>query len=88
MIQADTAKDDASAPARSCYAITPHNTNNIGTYLPKAIYVGTGGNITMQLEKDSAAVLFSNIPDGSILPVRPRIVKATGTTASGIVALF
>ena len=88
VIQADVAKDDASSPARASYAVTPHNTNEIGTHLPKALYVGTGGTIVMQLVNDASDITLTNIPNGSLLPLRPIKVKATGTTASGIVALF
>ena len=88
MKQADAARDDASSPARNSYAVTPHDTNEIGEFVPKALYVGTGGNISMQLVGDTAAVTFSNVPDGSLLPVRASIIKSTGTTASGIIALY
>lgn len=88
MEQAIPAKDDASSPARNSYAITPHDTNEIGTYLPKGLYVGTGGTIVMLLDEDKVASTFVNVPDGAVLPVRARIVQSTGTTASDILALY
>jgi hypothetical protein len=39
--------DSPSQPARAAFTITPHASNEIDP-LPKAIYVGTGGNITLR----------------------------------------
>lgn len=88
MKQSDTARDDASSPARNSYAVTPHDTNEIGTYMPKAIYVGTGGTIVMKLDGDTAASTFTNVPDGALMPFRAKVILATGTTASDIVAVY
>jgi len=88
MKRASTARDTSESPARQAYAVTPHATNEIGTYEPKAIYVGTGGNITCRLVGDSADVVFTNVPDGALLPIIPQYIRVTGTTASDIVALF
>lgn len=88
MKQADAARDDASSPARNSYTVTPHDTNEIGDFVPKAIYVGTGGTIVMQLDGDTASSTFTNVPDGALMPFRARIILATGTTASDIVAVY
>jgi hypothetical protein len=37
---------------------------------------------------DGTDVTFANVPTGTKLPVRVSKVKATGTTASSIVALY
>lgn len=88
MIQSDTARDDASSPARNSYAVTPHDTNEIGTYMPKALYVGVGGTIVMELDGDVSSTTFLNVPSGAILPVRARVILATGTTATNILAIY
>ncbi|MBN8832091.1 MAG: hypothetical protein J0G94_16060 [Sphingomonadales bacterium] len=55
--------------------------------LPKAIFVGTGGNITLRAADGSADVVFKNVASGQILDVRARFIRATGTTAADIVGL-
>ncbi len=60
------------------------------TVFPHAseIYVGTGGDVAV---KDSVGrtVVFTNVPDGSVLPVRCTMVLSTGTvTATGFVRIW
>ena len=49
--------------------------------------LGNAGDVTITNLLGNA-VTFENLADGSILPVRCKCVNATGTTATGIVALF
>lgn len=88
MQRADNSKDTSYSAAKNAYAVTPHDTNEIGTYEPKAIYVGTGGTIVMKLVGDTASTTWTNVPDGALLPVRPSVILATGTTASDIIAIY
>lgn len=81
-------KDGPESPVSKAYSVTPHDTNEIGAYVPKAIWVGTGGTLVVILLGDSASVTLTNIPNGSLLPIRAKIIKSTGTTASGIVAFY
>jgi hypothetical protein len=78
--------DAPSAPATRVLAIMPHDTNPL-VDIPKALYVGTGGSIALQGTSGTDATL-TNVADGSILPIRARFVRATGTTAANIVALY
>jgi len=73
-------------PARQAFAITPHATNEIDP-LPKAIFVGTGGNIIGRPVGSSADVTFKNLADGQILDVRFQYIRASGTTAADILGL-
>jgi hypothetical protein len=75
-----------AAPSRAPFAVTPHDTNELGT-IPKALYVGTGGNITLRGVGGTADVIFKNVANGQVLDVRAQYVRATGTTAADIVAL-
>jgi hypothetical protein len=77
----------AESPARASAAITPDNTTELES-IPKAIYVGNGGNITGQLIGDTEDVVFTGVPTGAILPVQFKLIKSTGTTASSIVGLY
>ncbi len=78
--------ETVSGPARAPFAVTPHDTNELTT-IPKALYVGTGGNVTLRGVGGSADVVFKNVANGQVLDVRAQYVRATGTTATDIVAL-
>ena len=54
---------------------------------PQAIYVGTGGDISLRLIGDSTVVVYKNVPSGSWLPVLADKVMSTDTTASDIVRM-
>ena len=66
----DTQTDSLSQPARDAFAITPHVSNEIDP-LPKAIFVGTGGNITLRTV-DAAADVASSLSTAkaSMVPSR------------------
>lgn len=84
--------DSPLASASAALAVVPHDVNEVvdanGTTYPRALYVGGAGNLTVRLADDSADVLLSNVPAGTILNIQAKLVKATGTTATLIVALF
>ncbi|HZV17992.1 MAG TPA: hypothetical protein VFF84_04795 [Sphingobium sp.] len=82
----DSQIDSLTQPARQAFAITPHATNEIDP-LPKAIYVGTGGDITLRAADGQADVVFKNVAAGQIIDVRVRYIRAAGTTAADIVGL-
>jgi hypothetical protein len=77
--------DHVSAPATSCVPVTPHDTNPLPS-VPKALYVGTGGDIVIR-GPHGADATFVGVPSGTVLPVRAAYVRASGTTAADIVAL-
>ena len=52
-----------------------------------ALYVGGAGNVAAVLE-DGTAIAFNAAVAGFLIPVRAKRVNATGTTATGIVALY
>ena len=67
-------------------AVTPDDDND----LPRtraSLYVGTAGNIVVVMESGET-VTFTNIQDGTFMPIRVNRVKATSTTATNIVALY
>ena len=70
----------------SAVAVTPSDTVDL-TYVSRALWVGgTSGTITA-IMADGTTVLFSGVPTGTLLPIRVSRVKATGTTATLIVAI-
>ena len=76
---------DATVSARRAVAVTP----NDSTVIPvcRALYIGTGGSLVVRMADDQNNVTFTNVPAG-IFPVQVDRVLSTGTSASGIVALY
>lgn len=74
-------------PASLAYVVTPSNTVNFPQGTCRALYVGSGGNITVLLDNGDT-VTFANAQTGSVLPVECLRVNATGTTASSLIALY
>ncbi|HEY0113533.1 MAG TPA: hypothetical protein VGB59_10330 [Allosphingosinicella sp.] len=79
--------DSVTAPARRAAAVVPHDANALAA-VPKALFVGTGGNITMRGAGDTADQVWKNVPDGTVLPFRPEYIRATGTSAADMLALY
>jgi len=79
--------DQVSAPATRAVSVTPHDSNALSD-IPKALFVGTGGSITMRGVNGAADQVWKNVPSGSVLPFRAQYVRATGTTAADLLALY
>lgn len=79
-------QDNVTSPSMAPVAITPHDTNAL-TNIPKGLWIGTGGDVTLRGVNSGVDVVFKAVPSGHILPVRASHVRATGTTATDIVAL-
>lgn len=67
-------------------AVTPHDTNNLATFT-RGLWVGGAGTLRVTLVGGSQ-LDFAGVPAGILLPLRVQRVHATGTTATGIVALW
>ena len=78
--------DSAAAPSTNPFAVVPSNAVPLAA-IPKALFVGTGGTLVLRTASGVADVTFKNCASGQIVPVRAQFVRATGTTASDIVAL-
>jgi hypothetical protein len=79
--------DGVSAPATRGVAVAPHDSNTLAD-IPKALFVGVAGDLVARGLNDTADVTFKNLAAGSVLPFRAKFVRATGTTAASIVALY
>lgn len=77
--------DSTDGPSAAPFAIVPHDTNELAT-VPKGIYVGTGGDVTLRGVRGAADVTYKNLPDASYIAVRAQYVRATGTTATNMIA--
>lgn len=79
-------RQDNFSPVTNAFAVTPHNTNEL-TFVTRALYVGTGGDVKVTMQ-DSGTVTFVAVPTGTTLPIRVKVVFATGTAATDILALY
>jgi len=66
-------------------AVTPSDATDL-PFTTRAIYVGGTGAITLTMEA-GGDVVFSAVPVGTVLRVKATRIKATGTTATLMVAL-
>jgi hypothetical protein len=82
----ESALDSLIAPARNAFPITPDDSAALPS-LPRAIYIGSGGNIVLRAVDGTQDVTFFGVASGSILDIRPKYVRATGTTANFLIGL-
>ncbi|MEM7703264.1 MAG: hypothetical protein AAF251_15105 [Pseudomonadota bacterium] len=80
------ALESVVAPATDCFAITPDDSADLTT-ATKALFVGVGGDVVLRPVAGDTDVTFRNLPDGSVLDVRVRAIRSTGTTAGSLVGL-
>ena len=77
---------DATVSAHSAGAVTPSDSTVLNP--TRGLYVGTGGDVAVQMANQTTSVIFPDVLGGSILPIQVVKVLSTGTTASGMVALY
>jgi hypothetical protein len=77
--------DAANLPAMNAAAVTTSDTVDLAN-VTKAIYVGVSGDVAV-IMANGQTVTLKAAPVG-YLAIRIRRVKATGTTATNIVALW
>lgn len=74
-------------PAYNAEVVTPDNATEL-TYVSRSLYVGVGGDVSVQMQGTGTAVVFKNVPTGSILPIRVKRVNSTATTATNMVSIY
>ena len=75
-----------TAPARDAATVAPNDLLDLSD-LPRAIYVGQGGSVSVRMI-GGQTVQFLNAQAGSFLPIRAKGINATGTTAANLVAIW
>lgn len=75
-----------SSPAENALAITPGDATDLAV-APRALFVGQGGDLAVMM-LGGETVTFGSCPAGCLLPIRVTRVRATGTTAGRILALW
>lgn len=74
------------SPAAHGFAIAPSDGADLAD-VTRAIYVGGSGNLALTL-LSGATLTLAGVAGGTLLPLRAKAVKATGTTATNLVGLL
>ncbi len=74
-----------NAPAADAFAITPNDATDLAI-AARAIYVGGAGNLEI-VTLAGSTVQFTGLGAGTTLPCSAVRVRATNTTATGLVGL-
>ena len=72
-------------PSENAFAVAPDDNEPLES-VPKYLYVGFGGAVTLRALDATNDVVFENVPAGGYIYVRATHVRASGTTATSIVA--
>ena len=75
-----------TGPACASATVSPNDSTDLAI-VTRAIYVGADGNLKVTL-LDGSTPTFLLLKAGTMLPLRVARVWATGTTSSGIIALW
>lgn len=76
----------AASPAYKWVAITPSDATNMKAGC-RGVYVGGAGNVAA-VGQDDVAETFTAVPVGTFMPIQPKRINATGTTATLLLALY
>ncbi|MEO0462982.1 MAG: hypothetical protein AAF127_07610 [Pseudomonadota bacterium] len=82
-----TTANSLTSPAASCFAITPDDSSELQS-VTKALYVGTGGDLVIRPLEGDQDIVLRNTVSGSIIDIRVKAVRATGTSAQDLVGLI
>jgi hypothetical protein len=77
---------NATVPAWSAAAVVPSDSVEINC--TRGLFVGVGGNITVDMAVQGSNITFVNVPSGTLLPLQVTRVYLAGTSASSILALY
>ncbi len=78
--------DAISAPAQRAFTITPSDAVDLAAET-RGLWVGASGDLALVLASGDEVIVAGAV-GGTLLPLRVRRVKATGTTASQLVGLY
>lgn len=73
--------------ATKVVAVAPSDSTNLTNGATKGLYIGGAGNVSVTMA-DGNDVTFTALASGVIHPISVLKVKATGTTATSILAVY
>jgi len=88
MAQRSRFPHDPAHAMHSAMGVTPSDTVDLPN-VSRGIYVGgQAGNLRVNLADDTTAIQFTSLAVGIVHPLAVKRVFATGTSATGIIALY
>lgn len=78
---------DRTEPSVAQRAVTASDSVNFTDGACRSLWIAVGGDVAV-VGLDGAATTIEDVPSGTVLPVAAKRVNSTGTTATGIVALY
>lgn len=73
------------SPADNAVAVTPSDSTDLDN-VSRGIWVGGAGDISL-ITKGGTTLTFVGAVAGTTIPIRASRIRATGTTATGLVAI-
>lgn len=67
--------------------ITPSDTVDLPN-VSHSLWVGGAGDVAAVMQNNVMPVVIAAVPAGSWLPLAAKRINATGTTATGLIALY
>lgn len=74
------------SPATDGFDVTPDDDADL-QFVTRFLYIGGAGDVSL-VTKGGSTLTFTGLSAGSILTIRASRVRATGTTATNIIALY
>ena len=68
--------------------ITPYDTLDLSKGVSGGIWVGVDGAVAAVMQDGTMPVILAAVPAGTWLPLAAKRINSTGTTATGLVALY
>lgn len=84
----DTYTAGLESPAAEVETVDISATDHTFANIPRGIYVGGAGTVIVDMKTSGDAKSFVGVQAGTILPIRPRRIIRTGTTATYILGLY
>lgn len=76
-----------TSPSNSFFAVTPNDSTNLANGECRGIYVGVSGDVSVLNELGTTTVLVGVLA-GVVHPFGTKRIRATGTTATNIIAVY
>lgn len=77
---------DATVSAHSAEAVTPSDSTVLKP--TRGLYIGTAGDVKVDMAERGTAVIFAGVQAGTLLPVQVTKVYSADTDATDILALY
>lgn len=75
-------------PVKNMAAVTPSDVADLPSGHCRGLYVGTAGDVKVDLYKGATGIIIKNLVAGMVHPISVTKVYSTGTTALDILACF